>query len=211
VFRGREDFDQTVGIPLPLDELDNLDFGGFRAGFRVDTAEAPAFPSKGATMMVAVERDLAAFGAEEDSTIFKADLQQAFEFRGSTFTLRFAGSTVVDGSATLRTAAVLGGLGRLSGLGTNELFGERGGFAAFTWYQRLTEIPLGSFKNRVFVGLSLEAGNAYLEGETITWPSLRAGGAGFLGATTPLGPAYLGWGWTEPDRNRWYLVIGERF
>ena len=31
------------------------------------------------------------------------------------------------------------------------------------------------------------------------------------GAATPLGPAYFGWGWTQPDRNRWYLVIGERF
>jgi NTE family protein len=211
VFRGQEDFDQTVGIPLPLGVLDNLDFGGFRVTLRADTAEAAAFPSKGATMGISLERDLAAFGAEEDSTILKTDLAQAFEFRGSTFTLRFAGSTVIDGSATLRTAAVLGGLGRLSGLGTNELFGERGGFAGFSWYQRLTEIPLGSFKNRVFVGVSLEAGNTYLEGEPITWPSLRAGGAVFLGAATPLGPAYLGWGWTEPDRNRWYLLIGERF
>lgn len=211
VFRGEEGYDQTVGIPLVIEGIEEIDYGGFRAGLRVDTAEAAAFPSKGATMAFVVERDLAAFGSSADATIVRADLAQAFEYRGSTFVLRGAASDVTSGEATLRTAAVLGGLGRLSGLGTRELFGERGGFVGLTWYQRLTEIPLGSFKNRVFVGLSYEAGNTYFDDEPVTWSSLRSGGAAFIGAVTPVGPAYLGWGWTQPDRRRFYLVIGERF
>jgi NTE family protein len=59
--------------------------------------------------------------------------------------------------------------------------------------------------------MSLEAGNVYSREDAITWDSLRYGGTLFAGAETPLGPAYLGWGWTEPDRDRFYLVIGDRF
>ena len=65
--------------------------------------------------------------------------------------------------------------------------------------------------SRVFAGGSLEAGNTYLEGEPITWSSLRFGGSVYVGAATPLGPIHLGWGWTDPDRDRFYLIIGQRY
>jgi NTE family protein len=61
------------------------------------------------------------------------------------------------------------------------------------------------------VGCSLEAGNVYRIGDTVTWPSLRRAGSVYLGADTILGPAYLAYGYSEGGSDAVYLVIGQRF
>ena len=79
------------------------------------------------------------------------------------------------------------------------------------YYRELTKFDLGALTQRVYAGAVLEAGNVYGDTDPVTWRSLRYGGAVFVGAETLIGPLYLGWGWTEPDRRRFYLIVGERF
>jgi len=104
----------------------------------------------------------------------------------------------------------LGGLGRLSGLGNNELLGEKIALARLLFYYRLTGFRAAGFSVRIYAGTSLEAGNVYAIDQPITGSSLLTGWSLFVGADTPLGPLFLGFGRTE-DRDRFYLNIGDRF
>ena len=54
----------------------------------------------------------------------------------------------------------LGGPGHLSGLAKDELLGERIAFASLTYYQRLKKLDMAGIHVRVFVGATLEAGDA---------------------------------------------------
>jgi len=62
-------------------------------------------------------------------------------------------------------------------------------FGRLTYYQRL---PYGTGVARaLFVGGSLEAGNAWTDRSDITLRGMRAGSSLFVGADTGIGPLYL--------------------
>ena len=47
--------------------------------------------------------------------------------------------------------------------------------------------------------------------QSVSFDGFLYGGTAFIGAETPIGPLYLGYGYTEGGRNRWYLAIGDHF
>lgn len=209
MFRGESTGDPRIALPgFPsFDEQT----GGVTGRLSVDTLDLPVFPHAGAQGRALIERNLDAFGADENATFVAVSGYQAIPFGKSTIVPRFDVSADLSGEFTLRSVTKVGGLLRLSGLGENELLGDRGGVFGLLYYYELTGISLGPIGNRVFAGVSLEGGNAYLPDEAIDAPSLLFAGSVFLSAATPLGPAYLAWGWAEPDRQRYYFLIGDRF
>ena len=209
LFRGVDQGDPRIGISgLPSFDEDS---GGVRLRFDVDTRDLPLFARHGTDLRTQVERDLDAFGATGDLTV--ADLRwRLFLTAGrSTLSPRVEARSNFSGDPSVSSAVFIGGFQRLSGLGDNELIGNDGGVAGVDYWFELFGLEEGPLRSRVFAGASLEAGNAYIEGDPITWSSLRTGGALWVGAATPLGPFYLGWGWTDPDRSRVYLIIGDRY
>ena len=62
--------------------------------------------------------------------------------------------------------------GRLSGLGDNELLGEKMALARLLYYYRLTDFHAAGFSVQLYAGASLEAGNVYARDESITGSSL---------------------------------------
>jgi len=209
VFRGDEKGEPRIGIST-LPSFDE-DTGGVRAGFDIDTRDLSIFATRGTDLRLEVERDLEAFGATEDLTAASARLELFFSTGRSTFSPRIEATSNISGTPNITTAALVGGFQRLSGLGDNELIGEDGGVVGVDYYYEWFSFGQGPFGGKVFAGMTLESGSTYLEGDPITWSSLRSGAALWVGAATSLGPIYLGWGWTDPDRNRAYLIIGDRF
>jgi NTE family protein len=208
-FRGHARGTPRVALPgFPAFEEDT---GGLDARFSIDTRDRAAFPRSGIRALALVERGLDAFGADGDSTYGEVAWAHAIRAGKAAIVPRFSVSANLSGETTLRTVTGVGGLLRLSGLGENELLGDRGGVAGILSYYELTGISLGPIGNRVVAGISLEAGNVYEREETIDAASLLLAGALFVGAETPLGPALFGWGWTEPDRQHYYLIVGDRF
>ncbi len=198
-------------IGLPLFPSVDVEEGGLTVAFDVDTNDTTTFPTRGTRARVAFDRTFEGFGSDSDGTVGTVFAEQAITLGRSTILLGAEASNNAGDSASPRTSIVLGGFLRLSGLGLNELFGAKGGIARAVYYREIARLSLGSLENRIFAGASVEAGNTYASDEPVTWPSLRLGGAIFVGAETVIGPAYLGWGWTEPDRSRWYVVFGQRF
>lgn len=209
VYRGRETGDVRIGPPNLGKGEDHL--GGVRGAFSVDTRDRAVFPTHGADGTVAVDRSLESLGGDEDATHAHLEWAHFLTVGRNTFAPFASLTDNFSSGGPLSSAAVAGGAGRLSGLGDNELIGDVGGTFGLRFYHELTGLSLGPLAGRLYAGTTLEAGNVYGVDDAITWESLRYGGSVFLGAETPLGPATLGWGWTEPDRDRFYFVIGDRF
>ena len=79
-------------------------------------------------------------------------------------------------------------------------------FGRLTVYQRLEHAPL--FTRGLFVGGSVEAGNAWVEASDISLSKLRSGFSGFIGADTGLGPLYLGIAYAPQGDLGLYLFLG---
>jgi NTE family protein len=84
----------------------------------------------------------------------------------------------------------LGGFHQLSGYRDGQLLGNYVFLTRLGWYRRIEYSPVIS--RAVFVGATLEAGNAWPTREAVRAGSLRTGMSLYLGADTGLGPVYFG-------------------
>ncbi len=83
----------------------------------------------------------------------------------------------------------LGGFHQLSGYASGQLSGNDVLLARLTWYRRLAQAP--ALTRGLFVGATLEAGNAWATRSAMRLSDLRTGMSLFIGADTGLGPLYF--------------------
>ena len=184
--------------------------GGFDLGFRVDTVDEIAFPRHGSVVDVRYTTSSSSLESEVEFDKVWASASHSWSFGELTLTPYLEYGENFEDTLDLLDLFPLGGLFRLSGLGQNELLGERAALATLQAYWRLFGLDLAGLKVRLYTGLSLEAGNVYFE-DPITVDSLLYGGSVWVGAMTPFGPARLAYGLTEGGRDRFYIYIGDRF
>ena len=198
-----------VGIP-GLFEFEGVD-AGVRAMFRLQTLDAPIFPTAGWSLDVEVEQSGSWMGADVDFTAAACDAVGAWTFGRFTVAPGVELYRSWGDNDTLFAARTLGGFGRLSAYGTGELFGQQVAFARVLGYQELFAIDLAGLSTRMYAGLSYETGNAWSDDEDASFTDLLWSGSAFLGADTFIGPIYLGYAIGGGDRERWYLNIGASF
>lgn len=100
----------------------------------------------------------------------------------------------------------LGGFHRLSGYRFNQLAGNHVLFGRLAVYQRLEQVPL--LTRGLFVGATLEAGNAWTRKTDMSLSNLRSGSSLFVGADTGLGPLYFGVTYAPRGESGVYLFLG---
>lgn len=198
-----------IGEPL-LPELSERD-AGVRALFRVDTQDTTAFPRHGELVELSYELSSNDLGSDGEVERAIVSFQKAITQGRNTITLGAEAAKNFEPVTLYELLYALGGAFRLSGLGEDELLGEMGGLVRAGYFGEITRLDIGPLKVRVLAGMSLEAGQVYLRDDPVTWDSLRYGGTLYLGAETPFGPAFLGWGYTDEDRQRFYVSIGQRY
>lgn len=185
--------------------------GGGMARFRIDTQNSVAFPRSGAAVDLLYEKSSEALGAETDFQRIWGTGSYAWSFGEYTILPSVEYGENLDPIESFFSSYFLGGLFRLSGLGNQELFGDRIALAKVVGYRRLVRFELVGVKVNIYGGGSFEAGNAYAAGEEVGWKSLIKAGSVFLGGDTFLGPVILAYGRNEGNRDRFYLAIGEWF
>ena len=79
------------------------------------------------------------------------------------------------------------------------------------YYRQLGQFALGTFRQTLFAGASLEVGGAFDEEDGISAKTLEPGGSIYVGADTFIGPAYLGLGFADGGRQRIFFAFGDRF
>ncbi len=62
-----------------------------------------------------------------------------------------------------------------------------------------------------YAGVSLEAGNTWVDRKDVSFGDLRMNASLFFGLDTPLGPVYLATGYDEGGDKAFYLFLGRTF
>jgi NTE family protein len=198
-----------IGSP----EFDSIDEtrGGGQAGFRIDTEDSVVFPRTGAHVDIRYSKSSEALGADTDFERLWGRASYAWSFGENTIVPGIEYGDNLGPVESFFSAYFVGGLFRLSGLGNNELFGEKMTLARLVAYRRLVRFEAAGLKVKIYAGLSLEAGNAYLPGENVSWGTMLKGGSVFIGGDTFIGPIIFAYGRTEGNRDRFYFAIGDKF
>jgi NTE family protein len=207
-FYSSNDGETRIGPELLGDVSANL--AGVSGSFRIDTRNATIFPTKGWDVRARYLYSLDSLGSDVKFQQVHLGAQYSFSFGHHTLAPYVEYSANADRLSPF-TSVNLGGLGRLSGLGTNELVGRDLAFARLRYQYRLARVDLAGIHVRLYAGATFEAGNVFNEGDPVSWDSLRQGGSVFLGAVTPIGPLYFVYGRTDGGRDRVYFAIGESF
>lgn len=184
---------------------------GLRLGAIVDQLDYVNFPLRGYRVdgeTVIGSRSVSGQHGRENFTRFEVEGTGAASGGRSTLnahlSIKSAGGEDLFGLG--RYSYNLGGFHRLSGYRYNQLAGSHVLFGRLTLYQRLEEVPL--FTRGLFVGGTLEAGNAWIRAEDVSLSDLRSGMSAFIGADTGLGPLYLGVTYAPRGESGLYLFLG---
>jgi NTE family protein len=199
-----------IGVPTFTAEDDEVD-AGLVLRLRADSRDSTVFPRHGVQINGWYMDDRESMGADADRQVARLDADIALTVGRVTVVPSMSGQSLISGPVSFVSSCALGGFLNLSGLGVGELRGERCVLGRMVAYVQLSHIDLGPLSSRMYGGLSLEAGKVYLRGDPVTWDSLIYGGSLFVGAQTPIGPAFVAWGTTESGEHRLYFVIGDRF
>ncbi len=210
LFAGRARGDLLIGVPI-LPHVTN-DSGGLHAQFNVDTLDSLAFPAHGLRLNTLFLQNIEGLGADESytQTVFRAHGAMSagpwtFEMVG------LGGDSSVPHRADAPVAGFsLGGFLRLSGYLPDEFIGGRLAFGSLGLRRRLNKVG-GIVSMPVYLGVTLETGNAVPLGSTLAWEELRTAGSLYLGVDTFLGPLYVAAGWGEGGRSQYYFYLGQVF
>ncbi len=210
LFAGRSRGDLLIGVPI-LPHVTN-ESGGLQARFSVDTLDSLTFPRSGVRLGASVLQNFESLGADEEYT------QTILRGRGATSfgpwtveLLGLGGDSSVPHRADAPVAGFsLGGFMRLSGYLPDEFIGGRLAFGSVGVRRRLNHMA-GIVSVPVYLGATLETGNAVPLGETLAWEGLHTAGSLYLGVDTLIGPIYLAAGWGEGGRSQYYFFLGQVF
>jgi len=199
------DADVAVGAP----SFENFDFddGYFFARATVDTLDNLHFPRSGYVSSVKWTSASETLGADSEYDQILLGMAGAKSWGDGTLitSLRF-GSTL-DGDSAIHNRYRLGGFMKLSGLEKNQLSGQHIGLMSVAYQHRVYRSQLFP----VYVGGVLQFGNAWEEKSDISASNLIGSSTVFIGADTPIGPLYLGYGVAEGGNKAAYLFLGQPF
>ena len=192
---------------------------GARVMFRWDTLDNPYFPRNGlrvnaegffgnrTTTLPLCPLGICSFDAEASS--------RAGLYANAAFPLSkngFVNLAVQAGAITKARAENpisdfnLGGFLRLSGLRTSQLAGDYLGFARAVYYHQIGNMPL--LGRGIYLGGSLETGNAWANRNDVSASALYAAGSVFIAADTWIGPFYFAWGHASGGQSSFYIFLG---
>jgi NTE family protein len=198
-------------IGLPEFESVSEKRGGGELRFRIDTENSVVFPETGAFVDLRYAVSSKTLGSETDFEQVWGSATHAWTFGKNTIVPYVEYGDNLKPAESFFNGYFLGGLFRLSGLGTQELFGEKLVFGRILAYRRLLDFEMAGARVKIYAGFSLEAGNTYFADESVSWDSTVKGGSIFVGGETFIGPVVFAYGRTNGGRDRFYLAIGDRF
>jgi len=203
--RGTGDVDLNVGSPgLPEGSFDS---GSVFGRLSVDRLDNSYFPSKGYKGGIEYELFRDSLGNDKDLDQLTVNLSYFETFGAHTFGLGGAFNTTMDGSPEVQNLFQLGGFLNLSGYNNNALSGQHSAILTGVYYRRFTQLKFLPW----YIGGSLELGNVWEDRNDISADSAIISGSVFLGADTPIGPFYTGYGYAEGGNSSLFLFLGKAF
>ena len=193
-------FDPDIGSPaLPRADLS---FGGWRVAVDFDQFDRLHFPTRGWAAQLAL------FDSPElGYSRFDADLRAAFNVGGTVFNGRLRHTSSPRGTLPVFDAGSLGGFLNLTAFAPNQILGDDITYVGLRAEKILGRAPLG-LRGDLRVGLALEAAEARKRFTETGRSGILDSTALYFGGDTPLGPAYLGFGYSTSRVSNLFLFIG---
>ena len=209
---GRARLSPTLSGPAGFSALDYRQTGTvLQANY--DRLDSAMFPREGWKMTLELGRGRDDYlNAREYTTTVNADYDGVVSrgrhsLRGQ---LRYQ-SFVNKDPLSLLGRFQLGGFLNLSGHAQDALSGQHVRFASAVYTYELAANDFGARRLPLYLGASLETGNAWEKKDDISYRELLSAGSVFLGWNSPLGPAYLAYGRGEGGQRSLYLFLGLTF
>lgn len=202
---GRRSNSTQVGLPILLEE--RYRHGGVAARLSMDQLDSVDFPRSGWALDSGAYLARPMLGGEVRYTRLEAHALGAFSFGPHTVNLLGRVGASPGGELPALDAFTLGGFLNLSGLQINQLLGSSMQYARLMYYNRVMPLPR-PFGTGLYLGASLEAGRMEKPYVPFTEPRWHTGASVFMGASTGLGPVYVGLGFGERGRSTLYLYLG---
>ena len=203
---GGLDASLNTGPPELAPPVGRIKQGAFTSRLVVDQLDSAIFPRSGAAATAHVFASTAALGADDPYTKWDADGTGVWSFGAHTFSVGFkAGGKFGSDPLPRYDLFQWGGFLQQSGYPTGALTTDRLTFARLLYYNKFIEQKL---LEGIYAGFSLEAGRY----GTPLVPGAPSGFLKsislFLGADTPVGPLYFGYGRAADHNSSFYLFLG---
>jgi len=184
----------------------NFNDGGFFAGIQWDRMDDLYLPNSGVFVDARYSRSLESLGAdlEYEQLRINAGIARTFGRHTVIGIARYA--TTLDNDAPVYGLFRAGGFAHMTGFNDDELIGQH--FAMGLLSYRF-EIDRQGFWP-AYVGASIEHGNVADFRHELFDDAVFSGSA-YFGYRSPIGPLYMGYGFIEGGRERFFVRIGNVF
>jgi len=202
--RATGNVDIGTGAPMPDHDFET---GQFFVRLTDDKVDSVYFPTKGHIGRAEWRISREDFGADTDFDQVTLGYHHVYSWGRNTLMGGLRVETTLDDDAPIQSLYRLGGFLRLSGFAQDQLTGQQSGLARLIYTRRINDIQF--FK--AYAGASLELGNVWQDSGDIGFDDTIFGGSVFIGADTPIGPIYLGFGHNDDGDGSVYLFLGPLF
>jgi NTE family protein len=172
-----------------------------------DSLDNVDFPTRGSLASLTARLSRTGLGAAHNYEQLEGLLVNAQTRGRHTLLGLFQAGYTRDDMAPVERLYQTGGFLRMSGLATDQLSGQHYAVGVLTYYRRMGNVELFP----TYLGGSVEIGNAWRKRDDISLDNTLVAGSLFVGASTPLGPLYLGYGRTDNGNGSFYLYLGNPF
>jgi len=197
--------DVAVGGP----SLASVDFddGYLFARATVDTLDNLHFPRSGYLSSVKWTSAHETLGADSEYDQILLTMSGAKSWGDGTLISSLRLGSTLDGNTAIHNRYRLGGFMNLSGLEKNQLSGQHIGLMSVAYQYRIYRSQIVP----VYAGGVVQFGNTWEEKSDMSASELIGSSTIFIGADTPIGPLYLGYGIAEGGNQSAYLFLGQPF
>lgn len=205
-FAGNRDSFARTGSPL-LPSIKG-DYWGGQASLLVDQLDATDFPRDGYQFGVTVRSEQVHPDTESAFSTHRvqASGKQVASWGSHTVAAAFRFGEASD-RVSLNQAFSLGGFMNLSGLQVNQLLGTSLRYASLNYQNQILTLP-NPLGRGVYAGVALEGGEMRGLSVGLERDGWIGGVTGYLGASTAIGPVYLGYGVADNGSRLVYLFLG---
>jgi len=209
LLRGTGSSHSNIGSGIPPTDFD---IGGASASAAYDTFDNIYFPKNGAQASLAWTGQRKSLGSSIDVDILSGRIAVVRTWGTHSLLGALDLQTQLDDVAGVQNLLSTGGLFRLSGFQRDELSGRHTAVGRAIYYRQIRSNPLRGLLNvSLYLGASLEVGNAWQNSSDISFSNSLVAGSLFVGADTFIGPVYFAGGLAEGGHSALYLFVGRPF
>jgi NTE family protein len=203
---GSLDASLQTGPPDLAPPAGRIQQGAFTTRLIFDQLDSAIFPRNGAAGSAHIFASSAALGADEPYTKWDADGVAVWSFGDHTFNIGLkAGGKLGSDALPRYDLFQWGGFLQQSGYPTGALVTDHFTFGRLLYYNKFVKQKL---LEGIYAGFSLEAGRYGAPLVPGSPTGFLKSASVFLGADTPVGPLYFGYGRAADHNSSFYLFLG---